>query len=189
MADHKITLTYLNVRQSIAILLIKLVVTDILFAVIIIGFYFILVQLDIFSQFAITSAFIFLTAFAIVGIIKILTSIYIILLWLYEYYEITPDHIIHKRGIFARKTEMYRLDKLRIMEIHDSFLGELFNFATITFYDLRLQKYLDLYLIHNPKRYSHILRTLRPRLELKSDHIQLPFLPRDEDEIEDEKKE
>jgi|GEM_PF-2879587 len=32
MSDHKITLTYLNIRQSIAILLTKLIMTDLLLA-------------------------------------------------------------------------------------------------------------------------------------------------------------
>ncbi|MBI3888120.1 PH domain-containing protein [Candidatus Microgenomates bacterium] len=117
----------------------------------------------------------FLSVFGVVGICKIFLSIYIVLLWLNEYYEITPENIIHKRGIIFRKSEMYRLSKVREIKVHDSFLGELLNFATITLYDIRLQKYLDLYLIHNPKRYERILKTLRPSLEVQTDRVHIPF--------------
>lgn len=39
MTDSKITLTYVNIRQSIAILLSKLILTDLILAVIVVGFY------------------------------------------------------------------------------------------------------------------------------------------------------
>lgn len=182
MADHKITLTYLNIRQSITILLTKLVVIDITLAFIVIGFYFILVQGGSFTQFALTNKWLFLIVFTTIGIIKIFISIYIVLLWLNEYYEITPEHIVHKKGVIFKKTEMYRLDKVRVMDVQDSFFGELFNFATITLYDIRLAKYLDLYLIHNPRRYTHILREIHPGLEVKTDRVNLPFMPKDEEE-------
>lgn len=180
MSDHKITLTYLNIRQSIAILLTKLVLTDFILAFIVIGFYFVLVQGGDLTEFAAKNTFVFLTVFGIIGLCKIFISIYVVLLWLFEYYEVTPEEIVHKKGIFARKTERYRLDKVRAMDVRDSLLGELFNFATITLYDIRLNKYLDLYLIHNPRRYTKILKTLRPELEMKTDHIHFPLMSKED---------
>lgn len=174
MTDHKITLTHLNVRQSIAMLLAKLIVTDLILAFIVVGFYFLLVQAEQFSFDAAKSTTWFLVSFGLAGIVKIGLSIYIVLEWLNEYYEITPDAIIHKRGIISRKAERYNLDKVRAIDIHDSFLGELCNYATVTLYDIRLNKYLDMYLIHNPGRYARILLTLRPRLEMKSEHMRIP---------------
>jgi hypothetical protein len=184
---EKITLTYLNVRQSIAILLFKLVVLDLILAVIVIGFYFILVQGGVWTQTLAANTYLFLITFTVIGGIKVFLTIYIVLLWLNEYYEITPEHIVHKKGIIHRTTESYNLEKVRIIDIQDSFFGELFNFATVTLYDIRLKKYLDLYLIHNPGRYVKILRTLKPDLEIKTDHINLPFLPKDENSGEDER--
>ena len=81
---------------------------------------------------------------------------------------------------------MYNIDKVRAIDVQDSFLGELFNFATITLYDLRLRKYLDMYLIHNPRRYEKILKTLKPDLEAKEDRIRFPFMPKEENSIENE---
>lgn len=182
MTEPKITFTYLNIRQSIAILLAKLVSIDVILAVIVVGFYGVLVlgQDSLGIEFA--SSFLFLIIFGIIGLVKIILSIYIILQWLNEYYEITPEYIYHKKGILFRKSEQYRIDHVRRVDVQDSFLGEIFNFATITLYDIRLNKYLDLYLIHNPKRYAHILKELKPSLEIERDRVRLPFMPKEEEE-------
>lgn len=179
--QHKITLTHLNIRQSIAILLTKLIILDLLLTFIVIIMYFLLIQGGALIRLPFDNSLVFLVAFLLIGIVKIMLSVYIVLQWLNEYYEITPDSVIHKKGIIFRKLEQYRLDKVRAMSVQDTFMGELFNFATITLYDLRLNKYLDMYLIHNPDRYAKILQTLRPGLELKKDRVRLPFMPRDDD--------
>jgi len=174
MSDHKITLTHVNIRQSVVILLTKLVVTDIILAFSVVGFYFLLVKGETYVQSLSTNTVLFLTVFGIIGLIKIALSIYVVLQWLNEYYEITPEAIIHKRGIIFRKSERYDLGKIRAISVQDTFFGELCNYATMSLYDIRLNKYLDMYLIHNPDRYARILRTLRPALEMKSNRIRLP---------------
>lgn len=176
MANEKhITLTYLNIRQSIAILLAKLVLIDFIFAAIIIGFYFVITSgTQIFGQDQ-TNPFLFLVSFGIIEIIKIFITCYIILQWLNEYYEITPKYIIHKHGIIFKKQEHYRLDHVRSMDVQDVFIGELFNFATITLFDIRLKKYLDMYLIHNARRYAKVLKQLLPDIEMKEDHVWIPL--------------
>lgn len=181
MADQKqITLTYLNIRQSIAILLTKLVFVDLIFAVIITVFYFALVQGGSVTELAASNVFVFLSAFGSAGTLKILISIYVVLQWLNEYYEITPEYIVHKHGIIFKKQEHYRLDHIRAMDVKDIFIGELFNFATITLFDIRLNKYLDMYLIHNARRYAKLLKQLRPHIEMREDHVWNPFHPEEE---------
>ena len=64
--------------------------------------------------------------------------------------------------------------------MEDTFLGEMFNFATVTLFDIRFQKYLDMYLIHNARRYAKVLQQLRPEIEIKEDHVWMPFLKREE---------
>lgn len=182
--QNKITLTHLNIRQSIAILLSKLVILDLLISIIVIILYIILIQGGELVSLSFKNSSAFLVIFGSLGIIKVLLSIYIVLMWLNEYYEITPDSVIHKKGIIFRKTELYRLDKLRAINVQDTFLGELFNFATVSLYDMRLNKDLDMYLIHNPERYVKILKSLRPDLEMKKDRISLPFMSKNTDEIE-----
>lgn len=181
MSESKqITLTYLNIRQSIAILISKLVVIDLILAAIIIGFYYLLVEGDRYISGLSANSIIFLSAFGIVGIFKTILTGYVVLRWLNEYYEVTPEYIIHKHGLVFKKQEHYRLDHVRRMDVQDSFLGELFNFGTITLFDIRFNKYLDLYLIHNARRYAKVLKALLPHLEVKEDHVWNPLI-KDED--------
>ena len=84
MDSHKITLTYLNIRQSISILLAKLVLTDLLLASIVIGLYYLLVQGGEFTRFAAGNLYLVLTIFGTVGLVKILFTIYVVLKWLFE---------------------------------------------------------------------------------------------------------
>lgn len=176
--EKKLTLTYLNIRQSIAILISKLILIDLILAVIVIAFYFMLVQGNQFLNGLSQSVFLFF--FGIIGIIKIALTVYVILKWLEEYYEMTPEYIVHKHGLIFKKQEQYRLDHVRRMTVQDSFLGELFNFGTITLYDIRFNKYLDLYLIHNARRYAKVLKELLPELETKEDSVWIPFKGRKE---------
>lgn len=182
MESQIVGLTHINIRQSIAILLFRLTLIDLVMAVVIIGFYFFLSQNVSLSIIASIKTELFFFVFGTTGLIKILMTIWIVLKWLYEYYEITPDYIVHKKGVIFRKTEEYRLDHVRMMDIQETLIGELLNFATITLFDTRLNKYLDLYLIHNPRRYTHVIKALRPDIELKKDNTVLPFLA-NEDEM------
>ncbi len=176
MTDKRhITLTHLNVRQSISILLTKLVLIDLLIAVIVLIYYFAVIQGEQFIKGISANNTIFILVFTIIGFLKILASSYVILKWLHEYYEITPEHVVHKHGIIFKKSENYRLNLVRVMSVEDSFFGELLNYATITLYDIRLKKYLDMYLVHNARRYAKILKEIKPDLEIKEDHVWLPF--------------
>ena len=174
--EKAIYLTYLNIRHSISVLLIKLVVIDFMIAALLISFYFALVRGEEIVNIALTHTYLFLVVFGILGIIKILTTSYVVLQWLYEYYEITPDEIVHKNGIIFKKIEKYRFDNIRAISLSESFIGELLNFGTITLYDIRMQKYLDMYLIHNPKRYYKVIKELNPDIEYKTDETIIPLL-------------
>lgn len=181
MSDEKrLTVTYLNIRQSIAILISKLVLIDLILAVIIISFYFLLVEGDQYIAGLSGNAVIFLVAFSLAGISKTFLTAYVVLKWLNEYYEVTPEYIVYKHGLIFKKQEHYRLDHVRRMEIQDSFLGEMFNFGTITLFDIRFNKYLDLYLIHNARRYAKVLKQLLPDLEIKEDHVWNPLVKGEE---------
>lgn len=176
MANEKITLTYLNVRQSISILIAKLILIDVILAVLVIGFYFLIIQSNQLINNIGYITNLFLGFFITIGIFKILVGCYVVLLWLNEYYEITPEFVVHKTGLIFKKEEHYRIDHIRRIDVEDSFLGELFNFATVTLYDIRLNKYLDMYLIHNARRYAKVFQQLRPNIEITEDHVWLPFI-------------
>lgn len=184
MDKLNVTLTHLNVRQSIIILIAKLITTDVLLAIVVIGLYLLYITGTTISNLIIIDPLVFFIIFLIAGFVKIFLTTYVVLLWLYEYYEITAEHIIHKKGIIFQKTEQYRIDHIRRIDVQDTFFGELFNYATISIFDIRLNKLMDMVLVHNPNRYARVLRELKPDLETEKERTELPFLPKDEDNAE-----
>lgn len=175
MGNTQITFTYLNIRQSIVILLAKIILVDILSAFLVVGSYVIMIQGITLFGYTFIHPYLFLALFTTMGISKILVNIYTVLQWLYEYYEITPEYIIHKRGFIFRNTEKYRIDQIRAIKVQDTLLGELFNYATVSIYDMRLNKGLALFQIHNPHRYAEVLRELLPHLEMKEERVAIPM--------------
>lgn len=171
MAEKGITLTHLNIRQSISILLGKLIFLDIVAAILVIAVYFGVVTGGDFLNFSYQNTYLFLGLLILIGIIKLILDSYAILEWLNEYYEITPEYIISKKGIIIRHEERHRIDNIRDLDISRSLLGNLFNFGTITIFDDRMHKDLDMNYIHNPLRYVEVLKRVNPNIEKKEDKL------------------
>lgn len=109
-------------------------------------------------------AFVFVLAVA-----KILLTLFVVLRWLNDYYEITPHRILHKKGLIWRKEEVFEITHIRSFGIQQGVLGKFFNYGTPHFFDWRLQKNFYIYLIHNPQKYLHILEELLPRVDEEKD--------------------
>lgn len=179
--NKEVYLTYFNVRHSISVLLVKIIFIDFLA-----GFFHILLyELLIRGAHIINYEFInnplSYFIFAVIVLTQVFITTYVVLQWLNEYYEITADEIVHKNGIIFKHVEKYRFDNVRAVSTSESFLGELLNFGTITLYDIRMQKYLDMFLIHNPKRYFKIIKALKPNIEYKVEETILPGITHEEE--------
>lgn len=155
----KILIHHVNVRQSISILLFKLIILDIIAAVIAI-FYFSSVTFA--PNTSIIAGIISFNAlyFILLGVIKIFFTVYIILSWLNEYYEISPHRIVHRKGFFKRDEEEVKFTIIKALKLYQGVVGRLFNFGTIELYDERRNKRLELYLIHDPHRHVKIIESL-----------------------------
>lgn len=155
-----IIITHINVRQSISILLAKIVVLDLIAAACISVFFTVLCQFkpnySFFDKLLTYNTFFFV----FLGASKIYYTVYVTLLWLNEYYEVMPSEILHKRGLFWRKEQLYALKYVRTLKLTQGFLGRIFNYGTISLFDIRKNKFFDLYLIHDPHRYLHILEKI-----------------------------
>ena len=179
--DKELYLTYFNIRHSISILLTKIVLIDFLAASFHVSLYFGLVRGEHIASFTFTNSPISLFVFGTLVLFQVILTSYVVLQWLNEYYEITPDEIVHKNGIIFKKIEKYRFDNVRAISISENFIGELLNFGTITLYDIRMQKYLDMYLIHNPGRYFKVIKAMKPNIEYKKEETIVPLLTKDEE--------
>ncbi len=163
--NKKIYVTHLTVRQSISLLIIKLILIDIITAIIFLVSHSILFNTDISSSINISPTSYNTIVFLILVIGKILLTCYLVLQWLNEYYEITPDAITHKKGLLFRKVKRHDLALIRSVKVEHGLIARLLNYGNISLYDVRLNKDIELYLIHNPIKYLHILEEIIPNLE------------------------
>lgn len=156
-----ITVTHLNIRPSISVLVAQLVLLDVLVAAVLIGGYLVILHFQNAISIVLKSYFgLFLLWF--VFILQVGLTIYATLYWINDYYELTSDTLIHKKGLINRKIERYPLDNLTYLNVEQGFLGSLLNYGTLTFLSPRREKLLELYLIHNPNKYLEVLESLKP---------------------------
>lgn len=163
--SRKIYVAHINIRQSIFFLMLKLIALDAIaafFAVL----YFSSVSSDflpeVINNLILSYNLLFFLALVF---LKTVLTVYVIMKWLNEYYEIWPNFIIHKRGFIFKNEERHPLSHIRSLKIEQGFLGRKFGFGTITVYDWYLERYTSLYLIHNPIKYYNIIGSLIPKTE------------------------
>lgn len=159
--EKTIQVTHVNVRTSISLLLAKLLFIEIMSGgLAVFSFSSLSIIRDTFTGFEFTAFTI--PIFITFLFIKMSLSIYIVLQWLNEYYEITSTTLYHRRGVFFKKEEKFLLSHVRMVEVYQSAYGRMFNFGTVSLSDFRGTKYQDMYMIHNPFRYSQIIEELIP---------------------------
>lgn len=173
--EKKIIVTHVNVRQSIVFLITKLIVLDILATfVVLIFFSSLVVPLSVEVKTQIISYNVWYFGLLFFG--KILLTLFIVLEWLNEYYEITPTKIFYRRGIIWRKEDTFylfrdRSSRISSIGIQQGILGKIFNYGTLFFYDRGVYKYYYLHYIHNPLRYLEILHNLLPDAGIEKEVI------------------
>lgn len=176
--NGKIYVSHINVRQSISLLLFKLI-----FLELIAGTIFITLQPVFAAELSIRFPYFNIAAigFYLAAVcIKMIVTAYIVLLWLNEYYEISPKVVLHKSGIFFVKKEQMSLDDIQSVSLRQGVLGRLLNFGTLSLYDWKWGKREYLYAIHNPMRYLKILESLLPAIDEEQTLVREDILKRRE---------
>ena len=178
----------INVRESISILLFRIICLDLVTATLIIIF-FNLACSDYLNLFITQQLISYHSLFFIIlAGLKICLTIFIILTWLNEYYEITPKEVVHKRGLIWRKEERYEFDYVRYVNLDQSILGRMFNFGTISLIDIRKNIFMHMYQIHNPHKYIHIIKNLVHGPHEERTIVKPHFFGEEEEDKEDEEK-
>jgi len=165
--DNKIVVTHINIRQSVSILVIKLIVLEIIAAVLLLIFSSVLFNVQDLGIIGLSSTQIFgISSILLLGVVlKMFLTVYVVLLWLNEYYEVRTDEIFHRSGIFFKKTSQYTMSHIKYAEVFQGVFGKLLNYGTVTLFDQRRNRYMDMFLIHNPMRYTKILEDIIPDLD------------------------
>lgn len=165
----KMHVTHINVRQSIFLLVLKLILLDIMTAVLAI-FYFFLTSAEFASEILSGRIQLYNVLFILaLAFLKIIFVIIITLRWINERYEIWPDAVIHNCGLIFRRQEKHPFAQIRSAKIEQGFFGKIFGFGTISFYNWYLEMDTSLYMIHNPTKYFSIIEGLIPKTERERD--------------------
>ncbi len=166
----KIYVTHLNIRPSIFLVLFQLLFVNILASFSIIAGYLLILNYEPTISLFLKS-FAGLIVLAAVSMFQFYLGIYAILQWINEYYELTPKELVHKKGVIWRKVEKYSMEHIKYVKVNQDILGRLFNYGSLSFYDSRRTKYLDLYFIHSPMRYLEIFENINSDLDELEDVI------------------
>ena len=153
------TIAKIILRESIALIIIRLVSTEALFG-------FSLFLLSILSSYThsylnisyLSTLFfiVFLGAF----LINVSVVLSIAMKWATEYTEILKEGVIKHNGIFHKKEQKYACNFVEGAKLEQSFLGLLFNYGTIELYDPALKEQVYLLNITSPKKYSEIIQKI-----------------------------
>lgn len=161
----KIQIDHVNVRMSISLLVLRLIITDMITTGIIIIVLFLFSQSNLTNIFNVNSNIYGFVAFIVLTIFETLLTIFIVLQWLCEYYEISPYAVSHKRGVIFKKEDRYGLHNIKQVVLIQGVFGKFFNYGTLTLFDWRLDTCAVMYSIHNPHRYVRILEELLPNVD------------------------
>lgn len=162
--NGRIHVTHLNIRPSIFIILFQLLFLNVLSYVLILAVYLLVFneQLPIDTG---SKSLIGLALIVLIFVVQFSLTVYGVLQWMNDYYEITPQTLIHKKGLIFRKLEKYSMEHVQYIDVRQGILGKIFNYGTLSLYDRRRTKFFDLYLIHNPTKYLEVLENLNPQLD------------------------
>lgn len=157
---QQIHVSHINIRTSIWLMLFRVIVLECLFSSV--YFLFIIPLFLQELQFSAPLLSFIKAGVAWVFFVKPILSVYIVLQWVNEYYEVRPDRVLYRRGLLFRKEAHYVLERISLIGLKQSLLGKIFNFGTLSLYDIDTREYIYFYYLHNPLRYYRILETLLP---------------------------
>ena len=158
-----LSVTHLNIRQSISFLLLRIILLEVFMNIFILLACFPLASIELRNLSTLISNQ--NAVFILLESLKLLLLIYVILEWLNEYYEINAKKIIHRKGILFRTEEDFNLDNVSLIGLDEGFFGRFLNYGTIKLYDKWMMKYNYLMIIHNPRRYYHLIKKLIPNVD------------------------
>lgn len=149
----------LIIRESIVLIIIRLIVAEGIF-----GLSFFLFNILSFYLSSYINTTYLSSAYFILLIGGLLFNLGIVILialkWKSEYAEISQAGVIKHSGILNRKEQTYACNFVEGAKLDQSFLGVLFNYGTIELYDPAQKEQVYLSNISNPKKYSKLIQSV-----------------------------
>ncbi len=158
-------------RESIALVAIRLVVAEAFFAL---SFFLFNILYSYINSFL--SNIDFSALYFAISAGAFLLNIAIILMiaakWVSEYIEISKEGIVKHGGMLHKKEQKYACNFIEGSTLNQSFMGLLFNYGTIELYDPALKEKIYLLNIANPKKNSDKIQ----KIVSKNSNTPMPFV-------------
>ena len=180
---RKIVISHVTIRQSISFLVLKLLVIEALAAVSIIIFHSVLLKTNIKEIIGEDLLIFNIPLFIILVLIKSFFTIFIIIQWLNEYYEITTKEVVYRKGLIFKKEDRHLFEHIGSVKLEQGIFGRIFNFGTIRLFNWTREKNMYMYLIHNPSKYINILEELLPEADKEKKVFREHVLEPEEDTL------
>jgi hypothetical protein len=94
----------------------------------------------------------------VITLIKIIFMLLIVVQWLDSYYEIRPNKVVYKTGLFKRQEREFDCPDIEQITLSEGFWGRLLHFGTITIYVKINNDSFTLSNIPNPHRNLKLLQ-------------------------------
>lgn len=160
--EKKIIITHITIRQSITFLVLRILTIELLASIAIIVFHTILLRTEIRNIIGENLIVFNIPLFVFLVVIKTALLIFVIIQWLNEYYEITTNEIIYRKGLIFKREERHLFEHIGSVKLEQGLFGRIFNFGTIRLFNWTRERFVYMYLIHSPQKYMHILDRLLP---------------------------
>jgi len=139
------------IRKSMVMMFLRLIVVELLIAVVYLGIRFALAALQIEADIDLSLNPLVLTKSIFFMLIEIFTAIFLFLKWANNYYILREKEIIYVTGIISRRERNYSLDNIQSISSEQGLVGRILNYGTIKIFSPALQRELFLTDIPDPK--------------------------------------
>lgn len=142
----------LSLKPGPVVVLKKILIIEVLLAIIIGIFTFVFDYITLFGQLNLPET-LSSTVFAMIllGAAQMLSLIGIFLSWSFESYEIYKDKLVHKRGVFFKSNEIRPFEKLTSIRRKEGILGKWLNYASIVLEDAKAAQIIIIPDVYKPE--------------------------------------
>lgn len=81
--------------------------------------------------------------------------------WINESFLLYKNTLVHQRGLFSLKEDIYYLQNIQDLQVRQGFLSRLMNFGSVRFFSPDLGRRITLMNISNPKRVEELISKMR----------------------------
>lgn len=155
-------MTYI-IRKSFPLLVIRIILAELILEGIYVGWRFGIDFLPIETDVKVLFHAITTGVFIVVTILQIILLVVIFSKWMNEYYELQDDEIIQWTGILTKRGKSYQYNNLQSLTVHQSILGRLLKYGTVSMYVPALGQDLDFTEVPKPFAFVELIKQHFPK--------------------------